>query len=110
MSASFVFFIEADGVVGIELSHKQWEITSTHIQQYMLMVIHQAVDTYVCFADTASFAEHLQELLFVFIAPVDIGAYHTSVDDIAKPSRSSLGLWAMFYSLCEEKYSLFWLR
>ena len=50
----------------------------------MAMVIHQAVVAYACFVDTAGFAEYLQELLFVFIAPVDIGACYISVDDMMK--------------------------
>ena len=56
----------------------------SRLQQYMVMVIHQAVVVYVCFVDTAGFVEYLQELLFVFIAPIDIGACYTSVDDMVK--------------------------
>jgi len=50
----------------------------------MVMVVHQAVVVYVCLVDTAGFTEYLQELLFVFIAPVDIGACYASVDDMMK--------------------------
>jgi len=84
MPGSFVFFIEVYGIVGIDLPHKQREILGGCLQEYMVMVIHQAVVMYVYFVDTACFAEYLQEFFFIFIASVNIRACYTSINNMMK--------------------------
>jgi len=67
------------------------------------MVIHQAVVMYIYFVDMASFAEYLQELLFIFIVPVDIGARYTSVNDVMKSIQVQSGFACHSLLLVVEK-------
>jgi hypothetical protein len=59
VSCAFVFFIEVDGIVGIELSHKQREVLSSGLKEYMVVVIHQTVVMDIDFVSFARFAEYL---------------------------------------------------
>ena len=112
MSYAFVFFIEVDGVVGVDLPHKQREVSCSGFQEYMIMVIHQAIVMYVYSVYPAGFAEYLQKLLFIIIASVDIGACYSPVDNMMKTIKIHSRLTCYAFSLpcfCREKYSVCFL-
>ena len=84
MTCSFIFFIEVDSVVCVDLSHKQGEVLGSSFYEQVIVVIHQAVVMDIDFIGFTRLTEYLQELLFIFIASVDTTSCYTAVDYMVK--------------------------